>query len=791
MAVLVLAGVLVDISRINAGRALVKRTAGLAARSVLAEYGSKLKENYGMFAIADADEASLSDRFEEYLACGLSIPYDEERHRGGADLFGFRIERIKITPIYNLSENNVTKKQILEYMKYRAPTELIEDFLEKLAAVKDVGKMSGAYMQKVGIDKILGSMDKSQQKLKKLVDGTGGEIDKFINGFNLNGAWESAYHDFNSLSSDLESIMDSVNSLDKTISELEADMSMLINEKETETGIGTEIEAEAEAALNDIKKRLDELKQERSGLNADAEDTEGRMKQVWNEIRHSLTGDYIKANMDAVKEIEKIIEKGRKAQEAIARLENFLQENFSGDVGEFSKDFKEQTQSELDKLKALILEGKRAEEMLGKVDDNGNLLKNVAAMMDKAWKGQGGGSTSKLPAGLLDIIKNYSNISYDYLKPDKGDKKDDPRDGKKSAVKEFIVEKILEDINYETDGIDKSSLPSFTKVGTKSFDQEDEAFAGGYGDAGEAGWKTSDDGVMYEGRLENIDEEMDLYDEDGMFQENALEFIADIGSLAGGMAIDLRDNIYINEYIMGTFKNSVPVLKYANETVKDKNLHGIDKESLDTYYDSEVEYILHGQPSQTLNNIMTKAEILLVRFGLNTLHVYTDAKKRTMATSIATAVAGWWTGGAGIPVISNLVMCGWGMGEALIDVHDLADGKSVPIYKMKGDWKLDIGMAPETGLNTDKRLYFNYHDYLRLFLLTVNENKKLSRIEDLIQLNMGKSKNGFIMSDCHTYIRVEAEVSMKYLFITAPFVKRELKTGDGRYLFKVLLYEGY
>jgi hypothetical protein len=261
--------------------------------------------------------------------------------------------------------------------------------------------------------------------------------------------------------------------------------------------------------------------------------------------------------------------------------------------------------------------------------------------------------------------------------------------------------------------------------------------------------------------------------------------------MASEKAKDLRDNIYINEYIMGTFKNSVPEIQQGDGTVKDTDLHGVEKSGLTTFYDSEVEYILHGNASQKANNIMTRGEILLVRFGLNTLHVYTDAKKKTMASSIATAVAGWWTGGAGIPILSNLIMAGWGMGEALIDLQNLMAGKSVPIYKMKGDWQLDIGLPSDSTPKTDKRLYFNYHDYLRLFLLTMNEEKKLNGIEDLIQLNIGKAKGGFKMAECATYVRIEAEVSMKYLFITQPFIQKAVKTTDGRYLFKVLLYEGY
>ena len=131
------------------------------------------------------------------------------------------------------------------------------------------------------------------------------------------------------------------------------------------------------------------------------------------------------------------------------------------------------------------------------------------------------------------------------------------------------------------------------------------------------------------------------------------------------------------------------------------------------------------------------------------------------------------------------------MGEALLDMSELMGGKSVPIYKMQGDWKLDIGLPAASGAKTNRSLYFNYHDYLRLFLLVMNENTKLDRIEDLIQLNIGQSKDGFKMSDCGTFVRVEAEVSMKYLFITMPFIRKEVKTKDGRYIFKVLVYEGY
>jgi hypothetical protein len=610
--------------------------------------------------------------------------------------------------------------------------------------------MSGAYKQKVGIDKLLGKMDKSQQKLKKLVDGLGSSAEKFINGFNMNGGWELAFKSFNSLKEALASAKDSLSSVESSISELESQISQLESTASDSSDSGADTGGSAGNAsgsgtgdagspdgssgtdtssqLDSLESSLSSLMEERSSLEDSIDDTEDDMSSVFDELRYSLTQDFIGKNEDAVKEVEAIAEKGRKAQEAITGLEGYLSDNFTGAAGAFSADFKEQMQSELDGLKQLILDGQKAAEILENVRSNTSLLRDVASQLDSARQGTGYIGDISLPSGLLDTIKGYCRVAYDYSRPVKDGNKEDPREGKADAVKKFISEKLLQDVNYETAGILKNYLPSITKKPTPNFDKEDEELLG-LGENGGTAPEASEGSVEYGGSLENVGDEVDLYNEDGMFQENVLGFVSDIGKRMGDDLTALRDNIYINEYIMGSFKNAVPELKNGSGSEKDTNLHGVEKGKTDTFYDGEVEYILHGQPSQKLNGILTKGEVLLVRFGLDTLHVYTDPKKKSMATGVATAVAGWWTGGAGIPILSNLIMCGWGMGEAIIDLSDLMQGESVPIYKMKGDWKLDIGIPEQTKPNTDKRLYFNYHDYLRLFLLTVDEDKKLERIK--------------------------------------------------------------
>ena len=239
---------------------------------------------------------------------------------------------------------------------------------------------------------------------------------------------------------------------------------------------------------------------------------------------------------------------------------------------------------------------------------------------------------------------------------------------------------------------------------SKSFDAEDEAYTEVESSDGvESG---IGENATYQGELDKIADEADLYDEESEFQENALGFVGSIGSMLEGDLVKLRNNIYINEYIMGMFKNQVSSAGKDNNSEPGTFLNGISINDRKTFFGSEVEYILHGNSSEITNKAMTDAQILLIRIGANTLHVYTDAKKRQLSTATAAAVAGWWTGGAGIPVISNLIMCAWGIGESVIDLKDLTAGKSVPVYKSPGDWKLDIGLPKANGMKSDARLFF-------------------------------------------------------------------------------------
>ena len=758
LSVIALAGILVDGSRLITGKAQVKRAVDSAARSALAGYCTRLKEEYCMFALSPGSELEIAGDIEGYIRKNLMIDgIDRGEGSSYIDLYDFRIESISVTPVFNFTDNRVVKNQILEYMKYRAPKEIAEGVWEKLSVVKDACEMSEASKRKLDIDRIMDRMSMAQQKLKRNVEGTIGDGSYelfYICKFNKDGSREEAvealgdlFEKYKSLQEDLEHAKDG----------------------------------------DAVRKRLRAVKRQ--------------MEKAFSQLRYDHTEALIKPNEEAERNIEEIIRISEEADKAIHDFEQYMQDSYI-EYGDVSREFKTSLQSDIARLKKLVLEAKKSAELTEDTVRNRSYLSEAAKRVDKVKsmieKSEGVGLSKDDIVDMLNegMDRYNNNMKYDYEKPERVQEGLDNRKEAVEKAADTLYKGKKDDRDIRESEIKPEELPSRMKIGSRNFDVEDEAFIGAENQRAEAGETDIGDAapkedITYGGDLSQLDEEMDFLNKEGKFQDDALSFISSMKKVLLKDLTDLRDEIYVNEYIMGVFKNSVPALRDGSNERKDLDLRGVDKSIRQTFFDSEVEYILHGNPSEKMNKIMTEGQILLVRFALNTIHAYSDSRKRELAHAVAAAVAGWWTGGAGIPILANLIMCGWGMGEAVIDLKDLMDGKSVPFYKSPGDWKLDVGLPCGEEPKADQRVAFSYHDYLRLFLLLKGLDEKLDRIEDLVELNMKKTDAAFKMGNCNMYLRVEAEISMSYLFITRAFVPASRKTPDGRHIFRMVIYEGY
>ena len=109
-----------------------------------------------------------------------------------------------------------------------------------------------------------------------------------------------------------------------------------------------------------------------------------------------------------------------------------------------------------------------------------------------------------------------------------------------------------------------------------------------------------------------------------------------------------------------------------------------------------------------------------------------------MATDMGNAIAAA-TGGFGGLLYAALIMGIWAAGEAAIDIDTLKKGDEVPLVKTKENWNLSIYGIDNLDKNeeTDKDFFsLNYSEYLGLLLMSVNQETKLLRIQDIIELNL-------------------------------------------------------
>lgn len=160
------AAVIVDLSRINMAKQMVSSAGGLAMNTELANYDTILKDVYGLFAMSQVqgeDPADTADRVQDYFERTLvsyNVVEEANAEEYVQNLMGnfhellaatepddvtdfLRLENVVAKasgiPDSALSNPDILRKQIVEYMKYRAPIEFGMSFLDALKSFSTVG----------------------------------------------------------------------------------------------------------------------------------------------------------------------------------------------------------------------------------------------------------------------------------------------------------------------------------------------------------------------------------------------------------------------------------------------------------------------------------------------------------------------------------------------------------------------------------------------------------------------------------------------------------------------------
>jgi hypothetical protein len=202
-------------------------------------------------------------------------------------------------------------------------------------------------------------------------------------------------------------------------------------------------------------------------------------------------------------------------------------------------------------------------------------------------------------------------------------------------------------------------------------------------------------------------------------------------------------NFLVNQYIMTHFKNAQT-----------------DITELETFFNFEAEYILKGSYDDQKNKAYFRGDLLLLRNAINLATIYTNPQMREQVIVAASIISP-----GPLSLVTQIIIAEtWALAEAENDVRLLEHGKKVPIQKTMDTWAIDIQSiieGTESGyIDTKTSSGIDYQGYLQIFLFFENKNVKLTRMMDLIQINIqGNYDRTFLINDHQVGLDYETDIN--------------------------------
>jgi len=131
---MLVSGTAVDLVRIHTARGIIQDANQLAANSMLAQYNALLYDIYGLFGIAQ-DDPILWALLDEYIKVSVFGEERQDKSLGTLQVFygaNLSLEEPFFPDDKNLRNEEVLRRQIEEYMKFRGPILLVKEFIDAL-----------------------------------------------------------------------------------------------------------------------------------------------------------------------------------------------------------------------------------------------------------------------------------------------------------------------------------------------------------------------------------------------------------------------------------------------------------------------------------------------------------------------------------------------------------------------------------------------------------------------------------------------------------------------------------
>ena len=806
---LIFSGIVVDVSRLYAAKTVVSGAGDLTMNAALSRYDKKLKDEYGLLAMADApDSAKVKDTLQGYFkeSCGIDIGEEKETLHSMLQMElgenGLTASGVKGT---SLAETDVLRQQIMEYMKIRGPVYIVNDILEKMKKLplKNMKEKREHIKNKTkygkALKKIGEPLKKAKEEVEKHIDAVSnvdgfssvqnsildeykkgaifwlaarslenymygttavpgmhsGEIDATAFRKLLAGAkvWESEEFDY------------------YTYADLVASIALYQSRESLAPGVTEEngFTQEEITTFNNIgsivSQSIDKMDQIHNDKAAAFQSTIDSYMDQAKAIQDSST-----EGVKALNEVLSVWEKQIKpAREACEESKNELIR-----LGEDVSDLDE----ELDQLE---IEEKDVKSLISCLEYNGQTA--------KAFENYGK-ELKKIPQNLKSLSVDSTEGSYVI------------NQGETNAINLFwnshsdVLQNDYMNFTFQDASTEKFYTEVLQEIGEESEDEDAK------GKQQEKKQEAKDASNSYSDLLNTLknQDSKDLKEAEGMtypddFPSGIAGAAAESGTGTSSDSIDTDDekmvdkltksdgftekfSAFLNglDQISGKTLEKAYLMEYMTEmfnclTTKEDD-QSLSNAKLSSHYISkgEVEYILYGK-SKTSENVTYAVSILYgIRLAINGIYVFSDKTLNAQASAIASSVSAA-TGQAWLyPIIKYGYLCCVAVTYSCEDMASLAKGEEVAVWRGNKDIKM------------------TYKEYMKLFVLIAlidgnSEERLLARTGDCIQLNT-KSK----LKEKYTMLQIQAEVKVSTTFLpkVPDFLGRKEDSSDGK---KVIRYK--
>lgn len=752
-----LAALLVDATRVHAAKTEVQAAAEIATQNILTRYDEYLYELYGLFAVTDMDQDAIASSVKDYIDQMVCLGVGEDTSLGKvmdqSVFFDAGIDKawkpyeldlnVEAGSNVTLASNDVLKSQILDQMKFRAPVQIADSFLDFLDTVGELEEVKDAIEEKNAseekLQECIDALEKTKQQTKetknkiinycvdpvttKSSSKSGKKAADFVSYMewmdeSLSGIKTSSKENMNrSIDSTYKQFVQKMKSVNYNAKSLRSEINSLLTDYNSER-------EKFQKIIKELTAKRDEIKNN---------------SNMSDEARNSLVKTYdndIERAGDCIKQIDQYSEKLNNAFKPLDELTNY----------EFS------VQNEVNKADTTV---KELEDLINSIRFEGE--HNSYSLADVVTEEEFSVKSTFWKNGQYTFCAGYFSYVHERLQTalnainslefkDTTEKKVD--DKVNSEKEEFMLSERLRNIPSDAEYTASKLEKAYNK---------------------------------------------------GNAAKELTGILDKITGMLSTLGTDIRDNLYINEYAMTYFRSYVHHLKMANDKTIGKD--GYDKVISTRYCEqqyiniettvAELEYILIGTNKTYANLAGVYAEIMLWRMALNTLSVFMTSDLYNMILTAASPA------GVFAPLVVLGVVLVTAATQAALDTQAIMSGKKVNVIRTQIDeWGISVGnnggvsSNGSAGSPTSTNIKAGYSDYVRLMLLMMPQDTKLQRMGTIINMNMKKVNNGFNMENTYCNVYANVSVDMNFLLLSPDILNTSL-SQPGKYHFDVGVNSAY